>query len=287
MTIYKNNIYDEERALYGIHDAVVENCRFEGPADGESALKETSSLTIKNCNFLLRYPLWHTSDAFIENCKMTETCRAALWYDKNVVIKNSDLGGIKAVRECENIEIYGTDINSTEFGWMCRNLKVRDCELVSEYPFLKTTGLKIDNLKMHGKYSFQYTENAEIHNSYLDTKDAFWHGRNITVYDSVVKGEYLGWYSENIKFVRCRIIGTQPLCYVKNLTLEDCEMIDCDLSFEKSEVTADIKGNITSVKNPVCGSITADVIEEVIIDKYGKDSTCEIFERQPLKKEIH
>lgn len=282
MTTYKNKTYDEERALYGITDAIVEACHFDGPADGESALKETSGLTVRDCDFLLRYPLWHTTGTTLDNCTMTETCRAALWYDKNVVIRNSVLGGIKAVRECDNTEIYDTKINSTEFGWFCRGLKLQNCELISEYPFMKTVGLRLDHFKLNGKYSFQYVENMEIHDSILDTKDAFWHGKNITVYDSVVKGEYLGWYSENLTFVRCKIIGTQPLCYAKNLVLEDCEMIDCDLSFENSDVNATVKGNITSVKNPMSGRIIADSIDELIMDEFSAGSTCEIIHRKAL-----
>lgn len=279
MVLYKNETHDGERAFYGIKDAKIEKCRFEGPADGESALKETGDLNIVDCDFLLRYPLWHTSNTIIEDSRMTDTCRAALWYDKNVTIKNSVLGGIKAVRECDRTQIFDSKINSTEFGWFCRGLKMYGCEMVSEYPFLQTRDLYIENLRMQGKYSFQYVENVEIHNSYLDTKDAFWHGKNITVYDSVVKGEYLGWYSENLKFVRCRIIGTQPLCYAKKLVLEECEMIDCDLSFERSDVEADIKGNITSVKDPISGQICADSIDELIMDEFAKDSTCRIISR--------
>ena len=285
MVTYKNKIYDEERALYGIQNAIIEDCRFAGPEDGESALKETGNLQIHRCDFRLRYPLWHTHDTVIENSTMTDTCRAALWYDKNVVIHHSDLGGIKAVRECDNTEIYNTAIDSTEFGWFCRGLKMQDCELTSEYPFLKTSDLQLDNLKMKGKYSFQYVENAEIRNSVLDTKDAFWHGKNITVYDSVVKGEYLGWYSENLKFVRCRIIGTQPLCYAKHLVLENCEMIDCDLSFENSDVQATIRGSIISVKNPISGQIIADNIEELILDKSAQGSTCTIISKAESMKQ--
>ena len=36
---YSNLTLDEERALYAASDSVIENCRFDGPADGESALK--------------------------------------------------------------------------------------------------------------------------------------------------------------------------------------------------------------------------------------------------------
>ena len=78
MTIISGQVLDQERALYGLRDAAVRDCRFEGPADGESALKECGGLTIENCDFLLRYPLWHVDHSTLRNCRMTETCRAAL-----------------------------------------------------------------------------------------------------------------------------------------------------------------------------------------------------------------
>lgn len=274
MNVYINETHDEERAFYGINNARLENCTFEGNADGESALKETSDLEIINCSFLLRYPLWHTDRAIIDGCKMTETCRAALWYDTDINIKNSEMGGIKALRECQNISLENCKINSTEFGWFCKNIKIKDCDLHSEYPFMRCMNMEISGLTMTAKYSFQYTENVTFHNCTLDTKDAFWHSKNVTVYDSVIKGEYLAWYSENLRLVRCKIIGTQPLCYAKGLILEDCEMIDCDLSFEKSEVNARISGNITSVKNPLKGVILSDSIGEIITD--DPQSKCEI-----------
>ena len=88
----------------------------------------------------------------------------------------------------------------------------------------------------------------ELENCNLDTKDAFWHSKNVTVRDSVIKGEYLAWFSENLTLINCKIIGTQPLCYCKNLKLINCTMEDTDLSFEYSEVEADIKGNVVSIK---------------------------------------
>jgi hypothetical protein len=86
------------------------------------------------------------------------------------------------------------------------------------------------------------------------------------VYDSVVKGEYLGWYSENLRLVRCRIEGTQPLCYCKGLILEDCTMEGTDLAFEYSDVQATVSGHILSVKNPRSGTIVADSVGEIIRD---------------------
>lgn len=270
MKKYEGLKLDEERALYAIENAEVENCVFDGPADGESALKESRDIRVKNCDFNLRYPFWHVHRATIEACRMPDTCRAALWYDEDIRIQNCDMNGIKALRECDRIQIEASRIASPEFGWRCRGVKIKDCDLESEYPFFETRDMEIDNLRLSGKYSFQYVENVVIKNSVLDTKDAFWHGKQVTVMDSVIKGEYLAWYSEGLHLIRCKIIGTQPLCYCKDLVLEDCEMVDTDLSFEYSQVQATIKGGIVSVKNPVSGSIEADEIGEVILDEHQR-----------------
>lgn len=257
---------DEERALYGLKNTLVRDCRFDGPQDGESAFKECTDIVAEDCFFNLRYPFWHVTGGVIRNCEMTELCRAALWYDRDIVIEDCKMHGIKALRECDNTEIKGCDIISPEVFWRCRGLKISDTEVQSEYPLFESRDIVIDGLKLKGKYSFQYVENMTIRNSVLDTKDAFWHSKNVTVYDSVVKGEYLGWYAENLKFVRCKISGTQPLCYCRNLILEDCTMEGTDLSFERSEVEAEIKGSIDSIKNPLRGKITAGAVGEIIME---------------------
>lgn len=44
-------------------------------------------------------------------------------------------------------------------------------------------------------------------------------------------------------------------------------MENCDLAFERSEVTASINSSIDSVKNPYCGRIEAYFIDEIILEK--------------------
>jgi hypothetical protein len=122
-------------------------------------------------------------------------------------------------------------------------------------------------------------EDLVIRNSELDTKDAFWHSKNVTVVDSVVRGEYLGWFSENLTLENCRIIGTQPLCYCKNLTLINCTMEGTDLSFEYSDVQADVKGHILSVKNPRSGRIVADSVGDVIFGDAVMECTGNVIIR--------
>lgn len=267
MNKIQNKIFDEERALYAVKDMLVENCTFDGPADGESALKECSGITVRDSKFNLRYPFWHNENLKIFNTVLTENCRAALWYDSVVAVNNSKLFGIKAFRECKNISIGECDINSPEFLWKCSSITVKNSKMVSEYPFFECENADIDNLTMTGKYSFQYVKNINIKNSNFQTKDAFWHSENVTVSDSVLSGEYLGWYSKNLTLVRCKIIGTQPLCYCENLILEDCIMENTDLSFERSDVNAKIIGNILSVKNPKSGKIVCQRIEELILEE--------------------
>ncbi len=260
----ENQQFDEERALYNLTGGDVVNCVFAGPADGESVLKEARDIGVENCRFSLRYPLWHVQGFRMHGCSMDEKTRAAIWYATNGIIENSHLGGIKALRECQNIQLKNCAVESQEFGWMSQGITLEDCAITAEYLFLHSRDVTLNRVQMKGKYSFQYMENLTIRNSYLDTKDAFWHSKNVTVMDSTVKGEYLAWFSEGLTLINCHIIGTQPLCYCKDLKLINCTMEGTDLSFEYSDVQADVKGHILSVKNPRSGQITADSVGEII-----------------------
>ena len=259
-----NDTYDAERAFYGLMRAAVNNCTFAGPADGESVLKECREIRVENCNFSLRYPLWHVEKFDLINSGMDEKTRAALWYCKNGNISGCNLSGIKALRECKSVILNNCNIVSPEFGWRCKNIKLHDIKAVSEYFMFESKNLVLDGVDFTGKYSFQYTKDVKINDCDFTTKDAFWHSKNVTVKNTLLKGEYLGWYSDGLTLINCTISGTQPLCYCKNLRLINCRMENCDLSFEYSDVNADIIGNVLSVKNPKSGKITADGVGEII-----------------------
>lgn len=266
MKQYINQKFDEERALYGSDGVEVKECQFDGPADGESAFKECKNVEVKDCYFNLRYPFWHDNNLKISDSEMTQNCRAALWYSDDIEIKDTKMHGIKALRECSNVNINGCDIISPEFGWFTRKIDMKDTTVEGEYFMMRSQGLHFQNVKLKGKYSFQYIEDSIFENCDFDTKDAFWHAKNVVVKNSTVKGEYLAWYCENVTFENCTIIGTQPLCYCKGLKLIDCKMIDADLAFEKSEVEATITTEVISIKNPKAGSIKVPSVGEVIMD---------------------
>ena len=275
MKTISDKSFDEERALYGEQDIIVQNCRFDGPADGESAFKECGNVTAEDCFFNLRYPFWHDKKLKISGSEMTEFCRAALWYSSDIEITDTKLHGIKAMRECFDVKMKNCDIISPEFGWSVKNISMESCTAESEYFMMRSENLSVRDVKFKGKYSFQYIENSTFENCVFDTKDAFWHAKNVVVRNSTVKGEYLAWYCENVTFENCKIIGTQPLCYCKGLKLIDCEMIDTDLCFEKSEVEATITTPVISIKNPLSGHIYLPCATEIILD--DKNSRGEII----------
>ena len=264
--IISGKTFDEERALYGQDGIVVEDCRFDGPADGESAFKEGKNIEVKDCFFNLRYPFWHDDNLTITGSEMTDKCRAALWYTNNATITETKMHGIKALRECSDIRIKQCDIISPEFGWSVNGIEMIDSSAESEYFMMRSNNLKFENVSLKGKYSFQYITDSVFENCNFNTKDAFWHAKNVVVRNSIVNGEYLAWYCENVTFENCIISGTQPLCYCKNLKLINCKMLDADLAFEKSDVEATVTTPMISIKNPLSGIINVPEVGEIIMD---------------------
>ena len=107
----------------------------------------------------------------------------------------------------------------------------------------------------------------EIRNAKLLSKDSFWNSENVTVYDSFISGEYLGWNARNLTLVNCTVESLQGMCYIDNLVMKNCKLLNTTLAFEYSTVEADITGRIDSVMNPSGGRISAESIGELILEK--------------------
>ncbi len=269
MELIKNKEFGGERPLYCRRSLRLEGVTIHA---GESALKETA-----------KYPFWCCERFTVRNCLFTEGARAALWYSKGLLMEDTLVEAPKMFREMEDLTLRRVRIpNAAETLWSCCGVTLEDVEIEKgDYLFMHSSDLKVNSLKLQGNYSFQYAKNVEIRNSVLNTKDAFWETENVTVFDSVINGEYLGWYSKGLRLVNCRIGGTQPLCYATGLVLENCVLdADADLAFEYSDVQADIRGAVTSVKNPRSGVVTADSYGSVILDDNIKaPADCKILTR--------
>lgn len=270
METVEGRTFDEERALYGLRHARLTDCSFTGPADGESAVKECEDIVAEHCFCNLRYPFWHVRGLTMRDCEITENGRAALWYSDHADIADCRLHGIKALRECHEVTVRHCDIVSDEFGWFSRNVDMQDCTVRSSYFMLHARNLRFSDVRFTGRYGLQYLHDCVFERCDITSRDAFWHARNVTVRDSVLKGEFLGWYSDHLTLERCRIISSQPLCYCGNLKLADCEVVDSDLCFEKSDLDAVITTPVDSIKNPRSGRIVVPAVDELIQDEESR-----------------
>lgn len=270
MEIIKNTEFGGERPLFAARNLKLEDVVIH---TGESALKCCANIDAVRCRFEGKYPFWHVDGFNITDCLFTPGARAALWYSRNLVMKDTQVDAPKMFREMDGIVLRNVNIpDGEETLWHCSNIDAENVDIrKADYLFMHSHHIRIDGWYQEGNYSFQYCRDVEIRNAKIHSKDAFWGTENVTVYDSEITGEYLGWHSRRLRLVRCRISGTQPLCYARDLILEDCVFApDCDLAFEDSEVQATILSPVTSIKNPKTGQIKAQSVGELIIDENSK-----------------
>ena len=278
MTTIKNKEYGGERPLYASHDLRLENVTIH---IGESSIKESSNIEAEGCTFEGKYVFWETDGFKVSNCYFAESARSSLWYSRNCRMMNCRCDAPKLFRRMDGIYVENTDFpNGEQFLWDCTNIQLKNVRIERcDYVFMHSENIRIDNYHQEGNYGFQYARNVEIHGAVINSKDAFWESENVTIYDSEVNGEYFAWYGKNIRLVRCHLTGEQLLCYVDGLTLEDCTFgPDANLLFEYSTVNGNIKGDVTSIKNPISGHITVEGhCGELIWDENQKapaDAAC-------------
>lgn len=265
MKEYKDGVYTGERALYNTHGADIDGCVFE---DGESPLKESSRLDIKNTEFRWKYPLWYCKDVSAENTTLRITARSGIWYTHGISFKDSLIEAPKTFRRASKISLLRTDMpNADETLWDCRDVRIEKVKAKGDYFGMNAEGVFVDGLELDGNYAFDGGKNIEVNSSRLISKDAFWNTENVTVTDSYIEGEYLGWNSKNLTFINCTIESNQGLCYIENLKMVNCTLIKTDLAFELSTVECGINSSIDSVKNPISGKIHAKRIDELILDR--------------------
>lgn len=258
--------YSGERALFQGRDLRLEGCAF---SDGESPLKESENIELKNCVFGWKYPLWYSKNIKLDECTFKDMARAGIWYTSDVDIINSVIESPKLFRRASGITLENVKFKSAaETLWSCKNVSLKSVNAVGgDYFLMNSEDIEIDGFELNGNYSFDGAKNVVIRNAKMLSKDAFWNSENVTVYDSYISGEYLGWNAKNLTLINCTVESLQGMCYIDNLVMKNCRLVNTTLAFEYSTVQADIVGTIDSVLNPSGGRITADGIGELIIEK--------------------
>ena len=253
-----------ERAMFGTHGAKISYCTF---MDGESPLKESSDLEIESCLFRWKYPLWYTKNVVVRNSTLFDMARAGIWYVDNISVSNTVIEAPKNFRRVNGLKLDNVNIpNAAETLWNCTNIEMNQVEAKGDYFAMNSSNIVARNFTLVGNYSFDGGKNIEIRNSRLLSKDAFWNAEDVTVYDSFISGEYLGWNSKNITLINCTIESLQGMCYIDNLVMKNCRLLNTTLAFEYSAADVEIIGNVESVLNPKSGIIRADRIGELIMD---------------------
>ena len=283
-TVIQNIQTGQERAFYGSKNVHFKNITIDGIEQGESAFKECRNITLEETNIVLKYCVWHCHNITLYKTVIDVNSRASIWYCENIEIINCKLNGVKACRNCSNLTLKDCIINSDDFGWKAEGVKIINCKISGVTPLLDSSNVTVDGAEFTAKYIFQYSDNIKMTNTTIDTKDCFWHAKNVYCKNVKFVGDYLAWYSENCVFENCEINSIQPLCYCKKLKLINCTMPNCNLAFEYSDVDADIKGHVDSIRNVLSGKIVVDSLGEYVQDEHVLD--CKgVIEIRPKEEE--
>nr|WP_294490677.1 DUF3737 family protein [uncultured Mediterraneibacter sp.] len=261
----RQQYFTGERSLFMAEDLKIYDTIFD---DGESPLKESHNIELYNSMFKWKYPLWYSRDITAEDCTWFEMARAGVWYTDHITVRGALIEAPKNFRRCRNVVLENVDFpNAQETLWNCEKVNMNHVSAKGDYFAMNCKDMKISSFKLVGNYSFDGAVNVEIRDAKMLSKDAFWNSENVTVYDSFISGEYLGWNAKNLTLVNCTIESLQGMCYIENLVMKNCKLINTTLAFEYSTVNAEIRGKIDSVLNPSGGTIRADRIGELIVEK--------------------
>lgn len=254
-----------ERALFQGENLSIFDTIF---ADGESPLKESKDIELYGSMFKWKYPLWYAKNITAEDCTWFEMARAGVWYSDHVAVKHGVIEAPKNFRRCRDLTLQDVSLpEAAETLWNCDGVAMEKVTAKGDYFAMNSQNMKLNDFCLTGNYSFDGVKNVEIHHAKMLSKDAFWNSENVTVYDSFISGEYLGWNAKNLTLINCTIESLQGMCYIDNLVMKNCKLINTTLAFEYSTVEAEIDSSIDSVLNPAGGTIRADEIKELVIQK--------------------
>lgn len=258
-----------ERALFQARNMRIDDTIF---ADGESPLKESQDIELYGSMFKWKYPLWYSKNIKMKDCVIFEMGRAGIWYTDNIFIEDTPIEAPKNFRRCTDVCLKNVTLpNASETLWSCDRVTMEHVSAKGDYFAMNSHDMVISDFTLVGNYSFDGVKNVEIRNAKMLSKDAFWNSDHVTVYNSFISGEYLGWNAKNLTLINCTVESLQGMCYIENLVMKNCRLLNTTLAFEYSTVDVQVNGVIDSVLNPSGGVIRAGEIKELIMDETKVD----------------
>jgi len=253
-----------ERAAFALENAQIDDTVF---AEGESPLKHAAGLDVQRTVFEWKYPLWYSRDVTLSDSALLETARSGPWYVQGLTLRRVLVASPKTFRHSSGLLFEDVQFpDAQETLWWCDDVRLNHVSARGDYFGMNSSHIVADDLSISGNYAFDGGHDIEVSNAKLLSRDAFWNCHDVVVRDSILIGEYLGWNSRNVTFINCVIESLQGLCYIDNLVMKGCRLLNTTLAFEYSTVDAELVGGVDSIFNPTSGTIIADSVGQITLD---------------------
>jgi hypothetical protein len=263
-SIIQNIRTQQTRPFFGSKNSYFKNIIIDGIYPEDSAFNESNNITIEDTYIILKYCLYNCNNVCLFKTILDVNSRSSIWYCENIELVNCKLNSVKACRNCSNLTLKDCIINSDNFGWKCQGIRIINCKMSGVALFLGSSTASVEGSEFNTDYIFQYSDNIKILDSTIVSRDTFWNSKNIYCKNCKFTGEFLCWYSENCVFENCHIDGDMPICYSKKIKLINCTMANCLWGFEYSDIEADIKGHVGSIRSVLSGKIVVDSLGEYV-----------------------
>ena len=166
-----------ERALFQGRDLQITDCVFE---DGESPLKESRNIVVRDSVFRWKYPLWYSEGVEVEHSLFEFNAHAAFWYSKNMTFHDCTIQAPKEFRRNEHVTVERTAFtDAAETFWECRKVTLREVSAAGDYFAMNSENLDIRDFQLTGNYCFDGARNVTVDHARLISKDAFWNCENV------------------------------------------------------------------------------------------------------------
>lgn len=159
--------------------------------------------------------------------------------------------------------------------------KIQNGYYTGERPLFHGEHLEIgDTIFGEGESLLKESRDITLKNSMFQWKYPLWYSKNVVAQDCTwAEMARAGvWYTDRFLILNwqaiilnCTIESLQGMCYIDNLVIKNCKLLNTTLAFEYSTIDVEITDGITSVLNPASGMIRAQSIDTLILDPAKTD----------------
>lgn len=163
--------------------------------------------------------------------------------------------------------------------------KIQNGYYTGERPLFHGEHLEIgDTIFGEGESLLKESRDITLKNSMFQWKYPLWYSKNVVAQDCTwAEMARAGvWYTDRFLILNwqaiilnCTIESLQGMCYIDNLVMKNCKLLNTTLAFEYSTIDVEITDGITSVLNPASGMIRAQSIDTLILDPAETQIVCD------------